>query len=200
MLDTATGSLADARAAACAALIREARAITDAEGVTPAALARVKERLIALAALAELFAPRDFPLPEAHGRSTALDIGDDDGFGLYLTVGLPGKEAGPHDHGIWCVNAGVSGTELHRFFRRTDDGSQPGRATLEEISAVEVGPGTGMAMADHDIHSTVVTGDAPAYALALYGYALDRFPSVIWYNRAFGTARAIPSKRAPRGA
>jgi len=122
-------------------------------------------------------------------------VEEGDGRGLYLTIGLPGKEAAPHDHGIWCVNAAVSGRERHLFYRRTDDGAKPGFATVEQVGQVMVQPGHGMAMADHDIHSTLVVGDEPAIGLALYGYALVRFPSVIWYHPEFAALRASPSRR-----
>ena len=45
-----------------------------------------------------------------------------------------------------------------------------------------VEPGTGIVMADHDIHSTEVVGDQAAIGLSLYGYALARFPSVTWFH------------------
>jgi predicted metal-dependent enzyme (double-stranded beta helix superfamily) len=189
-------SVAEARRAACAALLRRARQIAASDGVTPASLQKLKELLIGLAAEGDgLFPEADFASPDAHGRAHALDDAANDGFGLYLTVSLPGKEAAPHDHGIWCVNAGLSGTELHRFYRRTDDGTRAGRASIEEIGQVLVEPGTAMAMADHDIHATLVTGNRPARALALYGYAVSRFPSVVWFHPQFGTYRAMPSKR-----
>ena len=117
------------------------------------------------------------------------------GFGLYLTVGLPGKEAAPHDHGIWCINAALSGLEVQRFYRRTDDGSRPGFADIEQTEEVLLKPGMAIAMADHDIHSTLVVGDTPARALALYGYALNRFPAVVFFHPQFGTARTCASKR-----
>ena len=50
-------------------------------------------------------------------------------------------------------------------------------------------------MADHDIHSNIVIGDVPAIGLALYGYAIARFPGVIWYHPEFGSTRASPSRR-----
>jgi predicted metal-dependent enzyme (double-stranded beta helix superfamily) len=134
-------------------------------------------------------------MPEAQGRNHPLLIEDNDGHGLYLTIGLPGKEAAPHDHGIWCVNAAVSGRERHVFYRRADDGSVPGQAQVIQTGEVVVEPGAGMAMADHDIHSTEVIGDEPAIGLALYGYALARFPSVVWYHPAFNATRASPSRR-----
>jgi predicted metal-dependent enzyme (double-stranded beta helix superfamily) len=115
--------------------------------------------------------------------------------GLYLTIALPGKEAAPHDHGIWCVNAALSGRELHRFYRRTDDGSRDGYATVEEIGQTIVEPGQGMVMSDHAIHATEVLGNEPSWGLALYGYALTRFPAVVWFHPGFSSTRASPSRR-----
>ncbi|HKU94821.1 MAG TPA: hypothetical protein VJR58_06070, partial [Vineibacter sp.] len=101
--------VATRRARACAALLTQVHAITDKEGITPSALHAIKLKLVALARRAELFPLSDFTMPEAQGRTHPLLLEDNDGHGLYLTIGLPGKEAAPHDHGIWCVNAGILG-------------------------------------------------------------------------------------------
>lgn len=183
------------RARACANLLRQVHAITDAEGITPSALHAIKLKLVALGRRTDLFPAEDFAMPVAQGRNHPLLVEDNDGHGLYLTINLPGKEAAPHDHGIWCVNAGISGRERHVFYRRTDDGSAAGKADVTQVGEVMVEPGTGMAMSDHDIHATEVVGDAPAIGLALYGYALVRFPSVAWYHPAFGTTRSGASRR-----
>ena len=58
-----------------------------------------------------------------------------------------------------------------------------------------VGPGTGIFMTDHSIHATEVLGNQPAIGLALYGYALTRFPSVVWFHPQFESVRALPSRR-----
>lgn len=185
------------RNAACAELLRQARAIIDAEGTEEAALVKVKNLLVELADKGEmLFPPDDFAMPDAQGRNHVLALEDGDGMGLYLTIALPGKEAAPHDHGIWCVNAAVSGTEVHKFYRRTDDGGREGYAEVEETHQVVVSPGQGMAMTDHAIHATMVVGDQPAIGLALYGYALARFPSVVWFHPDLGSVRTGASRRA----
>ena len=189
-------AIAKQRDLACKTLLQQARAIVDAEGSDEAALQKLKTLLIALAGQGPtLFPTADFPMPDAQGRNHVLAVEDGDGMGLYLTIALPGKEAAPHDHGIWCVNAAISGKELHKFFRRTDDASRPGRAMGEEIGQSLVAPGLGMVMTDHAIHDTVVIGDEPAIGLALYGYALVRFPSVVWFHPAFSSTRASPSRR-----
>jgi predicted metal-dependent enzyme (double-stranded beta helix superfamily) len=189
--------MSEQRTEACAALLRQARAIVDAEGTGQAALDKITHLLVGLADRGDALFPRgDFAMPVAHGRNHILALEDGDGMGLYLTIGLPGKEAAPHDHGIWCVNAAISGREIHKFYRRTDDAGRDGYATVEEIGEVTVAPGHGMAMADHAIHATEVVGDEPAIGLALYGYALARFPSVVWFHPAFSSVRAGASRRA----
>src|SRR5271168_2479329 len=165
-------NIADKRARACRDLLTKVHSITGKEGITPSALHSMKKALVALAAKTELF-----PL-----SALAMPVADNAGHGLYLTINLPGKEAAPHDHGIWCVNAAVSGRERHIFYRRTDDGGTAGSASVIKVGEVMVEPGNGMAMADHDIHSTEVIGKEPAIGLALYGYALARFPAVAWFH------------------
>lgn len=195
-LDSSTLPSARRREAACKLLLRQTHAILCSEGVTPSALHAIKLKTMALAKRSDLFPYTDFAMPEAEGRTHPLLVEDNDGLGLYLTIGLPGKVAAPHAHGVWCVNAAISGREVHTMWRRVDDGSTPGNATIMEIGSVTMAPGNGFAMADHEIHSTSVIGDEPLMALALYGYALARFPSVIWYHPEFGTMRAMPSRRA----
>jgi predicted metal-dependent enzyme (double-stranded beta helix superfamily) len=188
-------NIADQRARACRNLLAQVHAITDKEGVTPSALHAIKLKLMALAARTDLFPLGDFSMPVTQGRNHPLLVEENDGHGLYLTINMPGKEAAPHDHGIWCVNAAISGRERHVFYRRTDDGGRPGSASVVKVGEVMVEPGNGMAMADHDIHSTEVVGKEPAIGLALYGYALVRFPSVVWYHPEFSSVRACVSRR-----
>ena len=188
-------TVADRRNRACAKLLADVHAITAKEGITPSALHAFKLKLVALARKAELFPLADFEMPVAQGRTHPLLVEDNDGHGLYLTIGMPGKEAAPHDHGIWCVNAAIAGRERHEFFRRTDNAIKPGQAVVEKVGEVMVEPGNGVAMADHDIHSTEVVSAEPAIGLALYGYALARFPSVVWYHPQFTSTRASPSRR-----
>lgn len=187
--------MADRRNRASAALLATVHAITATEGVTPSALHAIKLKLVALARKTELFPLSDFAMPVAEGRSHPLLVEENDGHGLYLTINLPGKEAAPHDHGIWCVNAAISGRERHHFFRRTDNGAKPGHASVAKVGEVMVEPGNGMAMADHDIHANKVVGPEPAIGLALYGYALVRFPAVVWYHPEFSSTRATASRR-----
>ena len=183
------------RLRACKALMAQVHSITSDEGINPSTLHAIKLKLVALAKRKELFPAADFAMPVAQGRNYPLLVEDGDGLGLYLNVALPGKEAAPHDHGIWCATAAVFGREKHEFYRRTDDGKAPGSASVVKVGEVLVQPGHGMVMADHDIHSTEVVGNQPYVGLALYGYSLGRFPSVTWFHPEFMSVRATPSRR-----
>ncbi len=188
-------SIAARRQKASAKFLQDVHAITASEGISPSALHAIKLKLVALAKRTELFPLADFTMPVAQGRTHPLLVEENDGHGLYLTINMPGKEAAPHDHGIWCVNAAISGRERHEFFRRTDDGGKPGRAAVLKVGEVMVEPGTGMAMADHDIHSTEVVGNEPAIGLAIYGYTQANFPGVVWYHAQYKSVRACAPRR-----
>lgn len=192
---TSDPGVAARRQRACRTLMRQAHAILDKEGSTPTALHALKIKLAALAARTELFPLEDFPMPLSEGRLHPLLVEPDDGLGLHLLIALPGKMSNPHSHSIWCVNASVQGQERHVMWRRTDDGSIPGHATVKPIGEVLMQRGHGFAMGDHDIHSQEVVGDEPSVILALYGHAFERFPSVIWFNQEFSTVRKLPSRR-----
>ena len=134
-------TIADRRAQACGKLLKDVHAIMEKEGLTPSALHAAKLKLVALAGKTELFPLGQFEMPVAQGRTHPLLVEDNDGHGLYLTINMPGKEAAPHDHGIWCVNAAIhSGRERHVFYRRTDDGSVAGTASVVKVGEVMVEP------------------------------------------------------------
>jgi predicted metal-dependent enzyme (double-stranded beta helix superfamily) len=114
----------------------------------------------------------------------------------------PGNETRPHNHTTWAVVVAVEGQELNRVYRRTDDGSRPGSATLVADREVMVEPGRGIALMPDDIHSIHTTGSVPTRHLHMYGLALERLDerlgfdlesgTVAPYNRAFLPPLASP--------
>ncbi len=193
-------SAAAKRQEACLAFLRDANAILDKEGSTPSALHELKLGLASLAQRSELFPASEFPMPVSEGRLHTLITEDNDGLALHLLIGKPGKISNPHTHSIWCVNASISGRERHTYWRRTDDGSVTGYATIKKVGEMIMEPGHGFAMGDLDIHSQEVLGDEPSFILALYGHSFQKFPSVIWYNQEFSTVRKLPSMRGQAAA
>ena len=93
------GTVMDQRAAAVAATIAAIRGIEAELGVTPAALDRIRETLIALATRTELFPDASFPIPAgAVGRAYRLAEDPDHRFALYASAGSPGREGDLTDH------------------------------------------------------------------------------------------------------
>lgn len=65
---------------------------------------------------------------------------EDHQFGVFVTAWLPGRGAPPHTHGGWAVIGGLVGAEKNTVWQRTDDGQQPGYATIVLASETIVKP------------------------------------------------------------
>lgn len=92
---------------------------------------------------------------------------------LYLNSINPGKTTIPHNHDTWAVIVAIEGQEDNRVYRRTDDGSNPAKATLALEREVSVQPGTHIAFLAEDLHSIHVVGNAPTLHFHLYGRPLE---------------------------
>ncbi|NMK45351.1 cysteine dioxygenase family protein [Achromobacter sp. Bel] len=160
--------------------------------VTRDRLAAVTARLEQLAQRQELFPVSDFPPPapgQGVGASTRYRLNPDDAPGvpaLYLNSINPGKTTLPHNHTTWAAIVALSGQELNRVYRRSDDGSQEGRATLEQVREVVVQPGQSVSFLPDDIHSIHVTGDTPTLHFHLYGQPLEMLSGRIGIDLATG--------------
>ena len=80
----------------------------------------------------------------------------------------------PHDHGpCWVVYGAFSGlTEITKY-KRTDDGSQPGRATLEKEELHRLSPGIVKPYLPGEIHSTHEV-EGPGVVFRFLSYDLDK--------------------------
>lgn len=99
----------------------------------------------------------------------------------------------PHDHGpCWVVYGAFSGVTEITKYRRTDDGSQPGRATLVEDELHRLTPGVVKPYLRGDIHSTHAV-QGPGVVFRFLSYDLDRIERCR-YNLAKGTAITVPAR------
>lgn len=183
-----------AREAAVADTVAAIRALIEPEeragdGPRRATLEAVRDRLIELGLRRELFPEADFPPPDdgTGDRLFQLSLDPDGRYALYLNRGTGRKDTPPHDHTTWAVVVGVTGEELNRFYRRTDDRSVAGVGIVEEVADAAVVAGTGVAMRGDDIHSIHMRGDAVKMHLHMYGRALNRLPGRVKYDVAAGT-------------
>lgn len=140
-------------------------------------LEKVGKVLQRLADAPELFPLEDFPAPAPGSDVTSsrylLSQEGDESLALYLNSINPGKTTKPHNHGTWAVIVALSGEELNRLYRRTDDGSEPGVAKLELDREFVVKPGSPIAFLPDDIHSIHVGGTETVRHFHFYGKALE---------------------------
>src|SRR5438874_692664 len=181
------GAVMDRRAAAVAETIAAIRGVEAELGVTPAALDKIREKLLALAVRAELFPDTSFPIPPgAAGRGYRLAEDGDHRFALYASAGAPGRAAPPHNHTTWAVIAGVYGEEHNVFYRRTDDRSVPGQGSLERTHELTIVRGNACTLMPDDFHTIETRGPGPGLHLHMYGMSLEHLPERITFAQESG--------------
>jgi hypothetical protein len=96
----------------------------------------------------------------------------------------------PHDHGpCWVVYGSFKGiTEITKY-KRTDDRSEPGRATLERERLDRLTPGVAVPYLPGDIHSTSAV-EGPGVVFRFLSYDLDKIDRYR-YNTEKGTVAKV---------
>jgi len=94
---------------------------------------------------------------------------EDHSLTVALLSWLPGRGTPPHNHGTWGVVVGVEGDELNTFWKRLDDGSQPGHADLEKLAEKSFKPGEAIGLTQDIIHSVHNPSDQLSVSLHVYG-------------------------------
>lgn len=185
-----TTEISTRRTAAVAAAMDDIRAIeaanTDAEGITRAGVEAIRDRLIELAALRELFPLEDFPGPgpddDARSSLYRLAQDDDDRYALYAQRSTGAVKTPAHNHTTWAVVVGFEGQELNRFYERTaaGGGADEGAEGIAETHQHMVEAGTGVAMLPDDLHSIHI--EASSLNFHCYGLALERLDERVFFD------------------
>lgn len=179
------------RHAACQILLKEIHSI-ESEARSDFPRQRLLDKMLTFVDRNRgLFPDSDFEGPRAHSRMQPLVEGGDTPYGLYVNITRPGKEASPHCHGLWSVSAGLSGQELHRFWRLAEPASSQG-SDLEETRSITLQAGTGQVMEAHDIHSSLTLQSGETRVLHLFARPFAQFPRVVFYHPQWGTRRTLP--------
>jgi hypothetical protein len=99
----------------------------------------------------------------------------------------------PHDHGpCWVVYGGYRGVTEITKYKRTDDGSQPGKCALEKERLDTLTPGTVVPYLRGDIHSTNAV-QGPGVVFRFLSYDLDKIDRSR-YNQEKGTVIPVPAR------
>ncbi|MFN2645796.1 MAG: cysteine dioxygenase [Burkholderiales bacterium] len=157
--------------------VSDVREIERTGGVTRETLAKIKERLIRLAARQDLFRSSDFPAPEPGGKrnSCLYRISEDANhrFALYVNSSFGNYSTPAHNHTTWAVIVGVTGEELNRFYDRAEVG-------VREKGSAVVKQGTGVVFMPEDLHSIHIS--APLVNFHMYGLALEELHHREYYK------------------
>ncbi len=134
---------------------------------TVAALAKPLERIIARADCLSDLEPDGSADPE---RGFVIHRQSD--FSILAVVWEPASGAPIHNHNSWAMEGVIRGLERNRNYQRTDAGSEPWRATLEELEPTIVGAGetTLLPAPPADIHAVEIPADE---TLAIHLYGVD---------------------------
>ncbi len=107
----------------------------------------------------------------------------------------PGPGTTPHDHGpCWVLYGVYRGAIEITTFRRTDDGSTPGKAALEEIETVRLTPGVVRPYLRGDIHLQRPVDPNGSIVLRFLSFDLEQVDR-LGYDLATGTITPIPAVR-----
>lgn len=105
-------------------------------------------------------------------------------------VHKPGRGNSPHDHGpCWVVYGAYSGLTEITTYRRTDDRSVPGKATLEKKEVNRLSRGVVYPYLPEEIHSTHAV-EGPAVVFRFLSYDLNRVERYR-YNLENGTFQRV---------
>jgi hypothetical protein len=85
----------------------------------------------------------------------------------------------------------VEGTEHNTLYERIDGGTGPGAAQLRVLRAVDVEPGSGVALLPDDIHSVEIRGERPIRHLHFYGKALEALTDRLVFDLERGEAKVM---------
>lgn len=176
------------RQRAVAEAVADIRGIEREQGVNRASLARIRERLMRLAARMDLFTQDDYPPPAPDaGRNSCLyrlSEDDDHRFALYVNSANGSYGTPAHNHTTWAVIVGVSGDELNRFYDRT-----PQNGVAEKGQHV-VRQGAGASFMPDDLHSIHI--DGAVLNFHMYGLALEQLHRREYYKPAENAWAVFP--------
>ncbi len=173
-------------------LIADTRRILDAAPLDRAAIDAIRTRILEIAAQKELWNEANYPSPPEGEQQNRYLIGQEEGgISLYLNVLRAGKKIPPHNHTTWACIAAVEGVEHNTFYDRLDDGSDPGRAQIQQRDTIVVEPGAAIAMLPDDIHSVEIKGDQIIRHLHFYGRPLESLDQRLTFDIVNGTCKIM---------
>ena len=179
--------------------MKSVKDIISSKGISRDTLAEVKDLVAAMTHEAELFGESEFPTPKPDELAKIYLLSDEEGgdYSLYLISVLPLGPSPVHDHGTFAVIAGLDGEEENTIYKRLDDKSVAGEATLEEDYRVVLKNGDAIAFMPEDIHHINVVSKKPTRHFHLYGKGFEQQTDRLEFNLKKGTTKSVSGSFIP---
>jgi predicted metal-dependent enzyme (double-stranded beta helix superfamily) len=156
------------------AFVDDLRAVAAQSSDPSRIIAKVRPLTQRLALDKSWLLPKHYACDEEQGFGVHLLHEEaDHSLAVFAVSWLPGRGAPPHNHATWAVVAGVDGPERNTFWKRVDDGSQPGYAELVEAGAKDFREGEVVSLLPDGIHSVHNHTDSVTVSLHVYGKHLN---------------------------
>jgi predicted metal-dependent enzyme (double-stranded beta helix superfamily) len=111
--------------------VQDLRAITSASDDPHDIIVRLSPLAKRLAMTRDWLQPEHYTCDSEQGFGVhLLHEEPDHTLAVFAIAWLPGRGAPPHNHGTWAVVAGVDGLERNVFWKRLDNGVQPGASIM----------------------------------------------------------------------
>ena len=173
--------------------------IINTKGVNRDVLEEIKFIVTSMTSEIEMFGDAEFPTPKPEEVAKIYLLSDEEGgdFSLYLISVLPVGPSPIHDHGTFAVIAGLDGDEENTIYKRLDDGSEVGKASLEVDRKVILKSGDAIAFMPEDIHRICVVSEAPTRHFHLYGKGFEQQTNRLEFNIKDGTTKSASGSFIP---
>lgn len=146
------------------------REIQNRHEISRDSLQLIKSELLHLAKQTQWFTADEFPPPEESDQTSCVyRLAEDETThtnALYIQTAVAPLDVPAHYHDTWAVIVGIKGTELNKFYERTDDG-------VRQVDSHPVREGTGVTMLADDLHSIHISDEQPVINFHMYGLALE---------------------------
>lgn len=178
--------------------IGRVKAILARDGPTPHGLELIAEQMRDLVNNPEATESPEEATGNVHtGRQSRPLYTDETGLTLVRARFGPEAMTPIHNHGSWGIVGVYRGEDRYQIWRRLDDGTTPGRARIELVDEMILGPGDVVIMPNppQDLHAQQGYGGEAAHEFVLFGKNAMALPRLYFDAETGATREVDPGQR-----
>lgn len=178
--------------------IDRVKEILASAGPTAHGLELIAEQMRDLVKNPEVTGSQDEPAGNVHaGRQSRPLYTDETGLTLVRARFGPEAMTPIHNHGSWGIVGVYRGEDRYQIWRRLDDGTVPGRARIELVDELILGPGDVVIVPNppQDLHAQQGYGGGAVDELVLFGKNAMALPRLYFDPETGATRDVDPGQR-----